>query len=899
MEQYQVERIKKLMEAKNVTGQQLAAASGISAMTISRIFTKPKYNPSLPIIESIAQALDVEAQYIIERTVIETERQPKLPINGFVEYGGNIYGVKTFKQLEKLYNDIKNDMNITKLANELRAKDRDNKKSQSKTKIDIAAIDLRRVEEYDTTKVATWSFLHTDDVRNGHSINIGNFSSEHGLDLCGEHFLHSESAYIVGLFSNNTQDHINIQRQLQYEKSPNDAKFKVRSKYVKQGYSRTDWDEFKAEWMLYVVWQKCISNSEFAQLLRYIPQDVIIIENTTNQGAGSSLFWGAQNKEIEDAHDCIEREVELLNPSMAARELNKLKSIERNKINNIGVFKGVNCLGKCFNICKYCLEHNIVPPINYDLLRSKQIYLFGKLLTFDNEPTPLKPKKKAAKVTKESEPSNTAKCKFRTVIFDFDGTLVDTRPLFEYNHLLRGKERMSKEWQQAMKEYLSHMKDCQPFDGIDEVLQYIKVNNIDAYIVTGGNQDKVKEAIKLFGWKGIFKGIVSRYAITQWQKRTKTNKDNGANPILFKKCLYDFDIDASDCVSFGNEEVDTKAARMVGIDARNAYWGAEGDDREAFDTTWKDLNTYNPIDIIDILKSEPKEVILSEDEQLELVSTPSIPNYGIMGAIVGDIQGSMYERKPNKNIPLDKKLIHSSKMQYTDDTVQTLAVAQWLMTDTDHTKEKLIKLMKRYGKTYKFKWSGEWFKKWLESSDNKPNDSQEDGAAMRVSPVAYYAKTLEECLDLAQTTAEVSHNSHEGITGAQASAAAVYMYLHGSSKDEIKEYISNTFGYDLNTTTNDIRPTYKLETLCSKVVPQAIVCFLEGETYEDVIKLAISLGGDADTQAAIAGSIAAAKMPIPQVEAEICYESLPTELKKVVTDFYETIGQHKKEILTH
>ena len=220
---------------------------------------------------------------------------------------------------------------------------------------------------------------------------ISEFSSEHSLDLCGEHFLHSESAYIVGLFSNNTQDHINIQRQLQYEKSPNDAKFKVRSKFVKQGYSRADWDEFKAEWMLYVVWQKCISNSEFAQLLRYIPQDVIIIENTTNQGTGSSLFWGAQNKDIEDAHDCIEREVELSNLEMGTKELNKLKSIERNKLNNIGVWKGINCLGKCLNICKYCLDTGTTPPIDYNLLRSKQIYLFGKLLTFDNEPEPPKP----------------------------------------------------------------------------------------------------------------------------------------------------------------------------------------------------------------------------------------------------------------------------------------------------------------------------------------------------------------------------------------------------------------------------------------------------------------------------------------------------------------------------
>ena len=200
--------------------------------------------------------------------------------------------------------------------------------------------------------------------------------------------------------------------------------------------------------------------------------------------------------------------------------------------------------------------------------------------------------------------------------------------------------------------------------------------------------------------------------------------------------------------------------------------------------------------------------------------------------------------------------------------------------------------MKKYGKKYKFKWHGELFKKWMESSDNTTNNLKEDGSAMRVSPIAYYAKSLEECLKLAKTSAEVSHNSQEGIYGAQATAAAVYMYLHGSSKDKIKEYISKKLGYDLNRTTDEIRPTYKLETLCSKVVPEAIICFLEGKTYEDVIKLAISLGGDADTQRAIAGAIAAAKMQIPQIEADICFESLPTELKGIVTDFNETIITH-------
>lgn len=885
MKQYQIDRIRELMDAKDINNQELASMCGISAMTIGRILNNPECNPTTDTVEKIAEALGVHEQYIYEA---EGESSSKMPISGYIEYAGTISSIKTFKQLEKVYESIRYDMKVPKLAKELRAKDRQNKKSQARTEIDINAIDLCKEEVYDTSQVKTWSFLHTDDVRNGHSINIGNFSSEHGLDLCGEHFLNSECAYIVGLFSQNTDEHARIQRQLQYEASPNDAKFKVRAKYVRQGYSRKDWDDFKHQWMLYVVWQKCLTNKEFAKLLKYVPEDAIIIENTTNQGAGSSLFWGASNKELEDGHNLIEREVELANPTMAKKELGQLKSIERNKLNNVGIWKGINCLGKCLNICKYCLENGITPPIDYDLLRSKQIYLFGKLLTFDEvsvSPLPIKPQKKEANVAKSSEAPTATKSQYRTVIFDFDGTLVDTKPLSQYTYLIKGMDRMNKEWAKAMKEYLSHVKDCKPYDGIEEVLSFIKENNVNAYVVTAGTKEKVNEAVKVFGWKGVFKDIISRHSIKQWQKVTKAD----SNPILFKKALYDFELDASDCISFGNEVVDTKAARKAGIEAYNAYWGAEEEDREVMDAM-EDITIHKPSEIINILKSEPKEVKLSDEELEELACAPAIPNYGIMGAICGDILGSMYERKPYKDIPLDKRLKHSSKMQYTDDTVQTLAVAQWLMTDPDHKKDTLIKLMKRYGKKYKFKWHGKRFQQWIESSDNKPDDSDSDGSAMRVSPVAYYAKNMRECLKLAKITAEVSHNTQEGIYGAQASAAAIFMYLHGKTKEEIKKYITDKFGYDLNRNTDVIRPTYIFNMLCSKVVPEAIICFLEGETYEDVIKLAISLGGDADTQCAISGAIAAAKMPIPQIEAEICYESLPTELKKTVTDFYNFLS---------
>lgn len=426
MKQYQIDRIKDLMDAKGVSSKELASKCGLSEMTIRRVLD-PKHNPTTDNIEKIAEALGVHEQYIYET---ETESKSKQPINGFIEYGGTISSIRTFKQLEKVYESIKYDMSVPKLAKELRAKDKENKKTQTKSEIDISAIDLRRPEEYDTAKVKTWSFLHTDDERDGISINIGNFSTDHELDLCGEHFYHSESAYIVGLFSENTEESIKIQREVQYTKSPMDAKYTVRAKYTKQGKSRKDWDDFKHQWMLYVVWNKCLTNDDFAELLRLTPKDVFIIENTTNQTNGrkeddSSDYWGAKNKELENGHDLIEREVELSNPTMAARELKKLKSIERNKLNNVGTWKGINCLGKCLNICKYCLDTGTTPPIDYDLLRSKQIYLFGKLLTFDNEPTPptpLKPRLAKVKVTVADRKETSKRGEKATVIQDLELT---------------------------------------------------------------------------------------------------------------------------------------------------------------------------------------------------------------------------------------------------------------------------------------------------------------------------------------------------------------------------------------------------------------------------------------------------------------------------------------------
>ena len=266
-----------------------------------------------------------------------------------------------------------------------------------------------------------------------------------------------------------------------------------------------------------------------------------------------------------------------------------------------------------------------------------------------------------------------------------------------------------------------------------------------------------------------------------------------------------------------------------------------------------------------------------------------LPLKGIIGGICGDVLGSKYELEKDKakvkslTIKNFKKVLMS--MNYSDDTVLSMAVAKWLMTSPLHDKETLIDLFKHFATRYKHKTYGRMFSEWVISDSREPYGAPTNGCAMRVSPVAWYAQSLDECMALAKTTAEVTHNSEEGIRGAQAIAAAVYLSRTGKTKAEIKSYIEQTFGYDLNRTAEEIRPDYPFETTCDKSVPESIICFLEGTNFMDTVVRAISLGGDTDTMACMAGNIAAATMPVPEDIAKGCYETLPLELREILDEW--------------
>jgi ADP-ribosylglycohydrolase len=201
--------------------------------------------------------------------------------------------------------------------------------------------------------------------------------------------------------------------------------------------------------------------------------------------------------------------------------------------------------------------------------------------------------------------------------------------------------------------------------------------------------------------------------------------------------------------------------------------------------------------------------------------------------------------------------------------------------------------MQELGNRYPNAGYGGNFSAWLREDEPQPYNSWGNGAGMRVSPVGLYAKTLDEALALAALTASVSHNHPEGVKGAQAIAACVFLCKEGKSKQEIKEYIENTFYYNLNRTIAEIRPRYDFNESCQGSVPEAIIAFLEGNSFEEVIRLAVSLGGDSDTIGAMAGAIAACCYEIPQSISDKCNAILTEDLREIKDNFIELIEKRQ------
>lgn len=253
----------------------------------------------------------------------------------------------------------------------------------------------------------------------------------------------------------------------------------------------------------------------------------------------------------------------------------------------------------------------------------------------------------------------------------------------------------------------------------------------------------------------------------------------------------------------------------------------------------------------------------------------------MIGVIAGDIIGSVYEFTKHKQY--DFSPLFHKKAKYTDDTICVTAIMKSIINQTP-PKETMHSHCRAYFSTGGW---GKMFVRWMGSKDPKPYNSYGNGSAMRIAPIGWVAKTKAEVISLSDNFTEITHNHEEGIKAARATALAVFYAKQGCSANEMRKRLSEY--YDLDFTISDIKMTYIRTEVASDSVPQAIVAALEASSFEDAIRLAVSLGGDTDTQAAIAGGIAEARFGVPEEIQNKTLSYIDDDLKSIVSDFYKQL----------
>lgn len=268
------------------------------------------------------------------------------------------------------------------------------------------------------------------------------------------------------------------------------------------------------------------------------------------------------------------------------------------------------------------------------------------------------------------------------------------------------------------------------------------------------------------------------------------------------------------------------------------------------------------------------------------------------GAVLGDMVGAPYEfdrGDKSKNFIMFNRNVH-----YTDDSVMTFAIADAILTvgidsGEQSMKKSFVEKMQKWGNKYPDAGYGNRFIGWLRSYDPQPYNSWGNGSAMRVSSIGWLFDSIERTREVARWSAEVTHNHPEGIKGAEATAAAIYLARNGADKEEIKDYVVSNFDYDLSRTCNEIRPGYHHVESCMETVPEAITAFLEGKDFEDAIRTAVSLGGDCDTLTCITGGIAEAFYGIPKEMVWEVVKRLEDDMLSVLQRFNEQLGRDCEE----
>ena len=383
------DKIKQHVLDLGISQSELARLSDLSFGTINRIFNeKQDLKPNT--LAKIAKGLNLSISQLMDdetKEIIETE------VQGYIEYDGEIKKVKSFSALQKLVAQIEYETKLLpKEAKAIIALNKENRAAVRKQSLNKYHFNInwKSIEEYDATKYDCWSFKTADDEKDNIMLDLGNQCSGYPFQFHGHTFQTSESAYLCGQFSKEKEECKQIQYQLLYERNGYTAKKKIKN--ANRELIRGDWEEIMTDWMLYVIWAKCKGNKDFANKLMSIPRDAIIIENSTTIHEGTSVYWGSKNVELEEAREKVARYTELQymkkvrqgkikkNQSQLDEAIQKAK----NEIHYIGKFSGGhNYMGKILKMCQIALLDEAEPSINYELLSSKKIYLFGELLTFN------------------------------------------------------------------------------------------------------------------------------------------------------------------------------------------------------------------------------------------------------------------------------------------------------------------------------------------------------------------------------------------------------------------------------------------------------------------------------------------------------------------------------------
>ena len=356
------EKILELIEERGLTQQQFARLVGIHYVTLNKNLTKDNF--STKSLEKIAKACGISVYDLQSDSVEITLTQ----VSGYIEHNGEIVKIKDLKALKKLVDKLDTQESLMK-AKQIKLPKQKN--------ITLEDITLDHWEEYDATQMQIMSFRHHYDIVNGTQFNVGNMCAGYPFSLHGITFQNSEAAYIAGIYSHNNPEHIRLQEALI---AINDG-YKAKKEYRHTRYNhvkREDWESFNIEWMKYVVWQKCKANSDFAKLLVSIPKTAMVVENSTGMTGATAQVWGCFNSELEELRDAKVKRYAI--EHSIRKENDERLNVERNRWNNHGVWSGKNLMGKIIKMCSICLQQGVELPIDYELLKSKHIYLLGQEL---------------------------------------------------------------------------------------------------------------------------------------------------------------------------------------------------------------------------------------------------------------------------------------------------------------------------------------------------------------------------------------------------------------------------------------------------------------------------------------------------------------------------------------